>query len=221
MIVVLLGPPGAGKGTQAEGLAERLGLVHVASGDLFREAVAAATPLGRQVQAYMERGELVPDGLTVRMVLERMAQPDCRAGVILDGFPRTVAQAEALDQALAAQGQQVDAVLLLTVPDEVVLERLTGRRICRNCQAPYHVSFNPPAVEGRCDRCGGPLYQRDDDREETVRRRLQVYHEQTAPLVSYYRERGLLREVDGRGDVEAVAERLVQALEAGARGPWA
>lgn len=221
MIVVLLGPPGAGKGTQALGLARKLGLAHVASGDLFREALAAATPLGRQAQAYMERGELVPDDLTVRMVLERMAQPDCQAGVVLDGFPRTVSQAEALDQALAAQGKQVDAVLLLAVPDEVVLERLTGRRICRNCQAPYHIVFNPPAVEGRCDRCGGPLYQRDDDREETVRRRLAVYQQQTAPLASYYRERGLLREVDGRGDVEAVAERLLQALESGAGGPWA
>lgn len=221
MIVVLLGPPGAGKGTQAEGLAAGLGLVHVASGDLFREALAAQTPLGRQAQQYMERGELVPDDLTVRMVLERMAQPDCQAGVVLDGFPRTVAQAEALDQALAAQGRQVDAVLLLAVPDEVVLERLTGRRICRDCQAPYHVLFNPPAEAGRCDRCGGPLYQRDDDREETVRRRLEVYQAQTAPLISYYRQRGLLREVDGSGDLETVAARLRQALASGASRPWA
>lgn len=221
MIVVLLGPPGAGKGTQAERLAAGLGLVHVASGDLFREALAAQTPLGRQAQQYMERGELVPDDLTVRMVLERVAQPDCQAGVVLDGFPRTVAQAEALDQALAAQGKQVDAVLLIAVSDEVVLERLTGRRICRNCQAPYHIVFNPPAKAGRCDRCGGPLYQRDDDREETVRRRLEVYQAQTAPLISYYRQRGLLREVDGSGDLEAVATRLRQALASGASWPWA
>lgn len=221
MIVVLLGPPGAGKGTQAERLAAGMGLVHVASGDLFREALAAQTPLGRQAQQYMERGELVPDDLTVRMVLERMAQPDCQAGVVLDGFPRTVAQAEALDQALAAQGKQVDAVLLIAVSDEVVLERLTGRRICRNCQAPYHIVFNPPAAEGRCDRCGGPLYQRDDDREETVRRRLEVYQAQTAPLISYYRQRGLLREVDGSGDLEAVATRLRQVLASGAFRSWA
>lgn len=213
MVVILLGPPGAGKGTQAARLAERLGLAHVASGDLFREAVAAQTPLGQKAQGYIERGELVPDEIAVAMVLERLAQPDCRRGAILDGFPRTVAQAEALEEALSAQGKKVDAVLLVRVPDEVVLERLTGRRICRNCQAPYHLTFHPPAQEGICDRCGGVLYQRDDDREETVRRRLQVYWEQTAPLISYYRRKQLLREVDGVGEVEEVGERLLRALD--------
>ncbi len=214
MVVVLLGLPGAGKGTQAARLAERLGLAHVASGDLFREALAEGTPLGLQAQAYMERGDLVPDEIVVRMVLERIGRPDCAGGVVLDGFPRTSAQAEALDTALAAGGRAVTAVLKVVVPDPVVLERLTGRRVCRNCQAPYHVRFRPPAREGVCDLCGGELYQREDDREETVRRRIEVYREQTAPLEAYYRERGLLREVDGNGSVDMVTERLLQALEA-------
>ncbi len=220
MVVILLGPPGAGKGTQAARLAERLGLAHVASGDLFREAVAARTPLGQKAQGYMERGELVPDEIVVAMVLERLTRPDCRRGAILDGFPRTVAQAEALERDLSAQGKKVDAVLLVNVPDEVVLERLTGRRICRNCQAPYHLTFHPPAQEGICDRCGGVLYQRDDDREETVRHRLRVYWEQTAPLISYYRQKRLLREVDGVGEVEEVGERLLRALKEAGRA-WA
>jgi adenylate kinase len=216
MIVVLLGPPGAGKGTQAVRLAERQGAAHVASGDLFREALAAGTALGRQAQEYMERGELVPDDIVVEMVLERLAKPDCDRGVILDGFPRTAAQAEALDGALAARGRGVDAVLLMDVPEEAILERMTGRRICRECQAPYHIKFNPPAVEGRCDRCGGALYQRDDDREDTVRHRLAVYREQTLPLVSYYRQQGILHQVDGLGGVDEITERLARALGTGA-----
>ena len=216
MIVVLMGPPGAGKGTQAARLAERQGAAHVASGDLFREALAAGTPLGQQAKGYMERGELVPDDLVVKMVLERLARPDCDRGVILDGFPRTAAQAEALDEALAAQERRVDAALLLDVPAEAILERMTGRRICRQCQAPYHIKFNPPARAGVCDRCGGPLYQRDDDREDTVRRRLAVYQEQTLPLASYYRQRGILRQVDGLGEVDEITERLMRALGAGA-----
>jgi adenylate kinase len=215
MIVVLMGPPGAGKGTQAARLAERLGLAHVASGDLFREALAAGTPLGLQAQGYMERGELVPDDVVVRMVLERLGRPDCAAGVILDGFPRTAGQAEALDAALASQGKRVDAALLMEVPAAVILERLTGRRICRECQAPYHVVFNPPARAEVCDRCGGVLYQRDDDREETVLHRLEVYRMQTMPLVSYYRRKGLLRQVDGTGEVDEIAARLARALPGG------
>ena len=216
MIVVLLGPPGAGKGTQAARLAVRQGVAHVASGDLFREALAAGTALGRQAQAYMERGELVPDDIVVRMVLERLAKPDCARGVILDGFPRTAAQAQALDGDLAAQGRRVDSVLSLDVPEEAILERMTGRRVCRECQAPYHIKFNPPARSGVCDRCGGPLYQRDDDGEDTVRRRLVVYQEQTLPLVSYYGRQGVLSQVDGLGELTEVTERLAQALAAGA-----
>jgi adenylate kinase len=203
MIVVLMGPPGAGKGTQAERLASQLALAHVASGDLFREAIAAGSPLGR----------LVPDEIVVQMVLERLKQPDCARGVILDGFPRTVAQAEALEQALQAEGKQVDLVVELVVPEAVILERLTGRRTCRHCQAPYHVRFNPPTQPGLCDRCGEPLEQREDDREETVRHRLEVYQRQTAPLRAFYAERGLLHEVDGTGEVEEVAARLARIAE--------
>jgi len=216
MVVVLMGPPGAGKGTQAVRLAERLGLAHVASGDLFREAIAAGTSLGRQAKGYMDRGELVPDDIVVRMILERIGRPDCAAGVVLDGFPRTEAQAEALDRALVAQGKQVNAALELDVPEAVVLERLTRRRICRNCQAPYHMEYSPPAQEGVCDRCGGDLYQREDDGEATVRHRLQVYAEQTAPLLSCYRQRSILRRVSGTGEMDEVAERLVRALGRGA-----
>jgi adenylate kinase len=215
MIVVLLGPPGAGKGTQAARLAERQGVAHVASGDLFREALAAGTSLGRKAQGYMGRGELVPDDIVVEMVLERLARPDCERGVILDGFPRTATQAEALDKALAAQGRQVDVALAIDVPEAAILERMTGRRICRECQAPYHIKFNPPAREGRCDRCGGVLYQRDDDREETVRHRLAVYEKQTLPLVSYYRQQGILHQVDGLGGVDEVTEQLVKSLGVG------
>lgn len=215
MIVVLMGPPGAGKGTQAARLAERLAVAHVASGDLFREAVAAGTPLGIQAQTYMDRGELVPDDVVVQMVLERLARPDCRRGVILDGFPRTAAQAEALAAALAAQGRRVEAALLIEVPDAAILERMTGRRICRQCQTPYHVKFNPPARPGVCDRCGGELYQRDDDREETVRKRLEVYRAQTLPLVAYYRAQGVLHEIDGLGGLDEVTARLLAALGPG------
>ncbi len=220
MIVVLMGPPGAGKGTQAVRLAEKLAVAHVASGDLFREAIAAGTPLGVQAQGYMGRGELVPDDIAVRMVFERLAQPDCDRGVVLDGFPRTDAQAAALDAALQAEGRQVDAALLLDVPEEAILERMTGRRICRQCQTPYHIKFNPPARAGECDRCGGELYQRDDDREETVRKRLEVYQAQTLPLASYYRARSILRQVDGVGDLDEVTARLVKALGTGVTS-WA
>jgi len=216
MVVVLMGPPGAGKGTQAARLAERLGLAHVASGDLLREAIAAGTSLGRQAQVYVERGELVPDDVVVGMILERLGQPDCQAGVILDGFPRTLAQAEVLDKALASRSGQVNAALELDVPAGVILERLTRRRICRDCQAPYHLEHNPPARSDICDRCGGELYQREDDTEETVGHRLQVYAERTAPLLAYYRQRGILRRVDGAGEVDEVAERLARALGTGA-----
>lgn len=211
--VVLLGPPGAGKGTQAQRLAGRLGVPHIASGDLLREHRRRGTDLGRQAEAYMQKGLLVPDDLVVRMVLERLAQPDCRDGYLLDGFPRTVAQAQALDRALGPEG--VERVALLQVPEGELVARLTGRLTCRACGAVYHPVTAPPASPGRCDRCGGELYQREDDREEVVRERLRVYWEQTAPLVDYYRGQGKLVGVDGNGTVEQVTERLLRALGKG------
>jgi adenylate kinase len=210
--LILLGAPGVGKGTQADLLEKRLGLPHVASGDLFRENLNNRTPLGLKAQGFMERGELVPDDVTIAMVMERLARPDCVNGVVLDGFPRTVAQAEALDQTLAAGNRHIEAVINLTVTRETLMARLTGRWICRDCQASYHVVNNPPRVAGRCDNCGGELYQRIDDEPETVARRLEVYFAQTAPLIDYYRERGLLREVQGEQDIEAVQRAILDVL---------
>lgn len=212
MYLVLLGPPGAGKGTQAERLEEKLHLPHVASGDLFRENLRDETELGLLAKGYMDRGNLVPDDVTIAMVRERLQRPDCAQGAILDGFPRTKAQAESLDSILAGMGQQLDRVLYLAVPDEELVRRLSGRWICGQCQTPYHTAFSPPANVGVCDECGGVLYQREDDRPETVRARLKVYHQQTAPLIDYYRQAGALMEVDGTGEIEAVNAALLEAI---------
>jgi len=212
--VVLLGPPGVGKGTQAERLMAHLGLPHVASGDLFRENLKAETPLGLRAKSYMDRGALVPDDITIAMVVDRLARPDCAGGAILDGFPRTVAQAQALADALAGKGQTVEAVLYIDAPVDVLLARLGGRWTCRNCGTVYHMLFNPPRVTGRCDKCGGELYQRADDTPETHRRRIEVYQEQTSPLTDWYRAKGLLREVDGTQDIDGVTAALIAALEA-------
>ena len=212
MYLVLLGPPGSGKGTQAERLEQELHLPHVASGDLFRENIGNETELGLLAKGYVDRGQLVPDDVTIAMVRERLWQPDCDDGVILDGFPRTLAQAEALDEMLASAGRALAGVLYINVPDEESVRRLSGRWICRQCQAPYHTIFSPPAREGVCDACGGELYQRDDDKPETVRARLKVYHQQTAPLIDYYRQAGLLVEVDGAGDIETVSAALLDAV---------
>ncbi|MCS7221633.1 MAG: adenylate kinase [Anaerolineae bacterium] len=212
MYIVLLGAPGAGKGTQARRLAEALDIAHIASGDLFREHLNNHTALGLLAKEYMDRGELVPDELTIRMVMERLERPDAIAGAVLDGFPRTVAQAQALDAALAAKGQRVSTALYLRVSEEALIARLTGRWICRSCQATYHVSFNPPRQPGVCDTCGGPLYQRDDDTAETVQNRLRVYLEQTLPLMDYYRARGVLVEVNGEQEVEKVFAELLTAV---------
>jgi adenylate kinase len=212
MRMILLGPPGAGKGTQAKLLVERLKIPQVSTGDMLRAAVKAGSPLGQQARQYMERGALVPDSVIIQLVRERLQQPDCAAGYILDGFPRTVAQAEALERALQALDGGLDAVVSLEVPMEELVVRIAGRRTCRNCGAMYHVRFSPSRTEGRCDACGGPTYQRDDDREETVRERLRVYAEQTAPLVSFYEGRGLLRRVPGTGEIGNIFQRITAAL---------
>lgn len=211
--VVLLGAPGAGKGTQAELLQEEYGLAHISSGELFREHLKQGTPLGRLAQTYMDRGELVPDAVTIAMVRERLQEPDCQAGAILDGFPRTVAQAEALDALLAESGEAVCSVPYVKVSPEVLLERLSGRWTCRQCGAVYHVQYHPPKVPGVCDACGGELYQRPDDTPETQRRRIEVYLEQTAPLIAYYRQRGVLVEVNGERPIEEVHAALRKAIE--------
>ncbi|MCS6843669.1 MAG: adenylate kinase [Caldilineales bacterium] len=211
--LVLVGPPGAGKGTQAAMLEQALGLKQVASGDLFREHLKNQTELGLLAKSYIDRGELVPDDVTIRMVQERIAQPDCARGVILDGFPRTLEQAKALDEMLATRGARVALVPLLAVPDEELMERLTGRRVCKQCGANYHVRFNPPRVEGVCDACGGELYQRSDDTPETVRNRLYVYYKQTSPLIGYYFAKGLLVKINGSQPMADVQRDLIAAVE--------
>jgi len=210
--IVLLGPPASGKGTQAAQLREALELPHVASGDLFRENLKHETELGRKAKSFMDRGELVPDDITIAMVMERLSRPDCAAGALLDGFPRTIAQAEALDEALVAQGRKISVVPNIAVPDDVLVERVGGRRICRTCGEAYHVQFNPPKQPGVCDKDGGELYQRDDDRPETVRKRLQVYWKQTSPLIDYYRGQGVLVEINGDQSIQAVQADLRAAV---------
>ena len=212
--IVLLGPPGVGKGTQAALLEKALGIPHVASGDLFREAIKQGTELGRLAKSYMDRGELVPDEVTIAMVRQRLAEPDCQRGAILDGFPRTIEQAEALEAALAEEGKAINVVLYIKASEETLLARLAGRWTCRRCGAVYHSLFDPPKEAGKCDRCGGELYQRPDDTPETQRRRIQVYLAQTAPLIDYYRRKGLLVEIDGEGSIEEVQAELMRAIEA-------
>ena len=213
MYIIFLGAPGVGKGTQAAKVARERGLVHIASGDLFRQALEQGTELGIKAKSYMERGVLVPNQITIGMVLERMSAPDCEPGAILDGFPRNLEQAGALDKALARQGKAIDKVIYIEVSEQELLKRLSGRWICRQCQAPYHVTDSPPKVWGRCDRCGGELYQRPDDTEESVRKRLEVYFAETAPLVDYYAQVGKLLEIDGEGSVAEVGRRITIALQ--------
>lgn len=210
--MILIGAPGAGKGTQATALRDEFQLAHIASGDMFRDAMARRTLRGLQAKRYVDRGELVPDDVTVAMVMERLADESCRNGAILDGFPRNLAQARALEHSLNGQGQRVDQALYLSVPGDELLRRLSGRWLCRQCQAPYHEVFDPPAQPGRCDRCGGELYQREDDQRETARRRLEVYFEQTTPVIDYYRSLGVLDEIDGSRDIAAVRESIVRSV---------
>jgi len=212
--IVLLGGPGAGKGTQGELLQAWLPIPRVSSGDLFRENLAQDTELGRKARGYMERGELVPDEITIGMVAERIAQPDCSAGVVFDGFPRTVAQAEALDRLLAGMGPRVDLVLNIVVPEDVLLARLSGRWTCPRCGQIYHRLFNPEQVQGVCDRCGAELFQREDDNPVTQERRIKVYLGQAAPLEAYYRDRGVLVDINGELPPDQVAEQIKRAVEA-------
>jgi adenylate kinase len=210
--IVFLGAPGAGKGTQAASVARKLGLAHIATGDLFRQALEEGTELGLKAKSYMEKGVLVPDQITIDMVLGRLGAPDSRGGAVFDGFPRDLKQAEALDATLARQGKAIDKAVHIEVSEKELLRRLSGRRICRRCQAPYHISDSPPRVEGRCDRCGGELYQRPDDTEKSIKKRLEVYSSETAPLIGYYRRAGKLLEIDGEGGVGVVEKRIIAAL---------
>jgi adenylate kinase len=213
MRVAFLGPPGAGKGTQARELAGAWGIPQVATGDMLREAVAAGTPLGREAKRYMDQGALVPDDVVVGAMKDRLAQPDAARGFILDGFPRTIGQAEALTQLLKELGQELEAVVYFDVAEPELLRRLTGRRVCRQCGASFHLASAPPTRDGVCDRCGGELYQREDDGEATVAHRLRVYARQTAPLLDYYRARTLLRPIAGEGVVDGVRAQIRQAVE--------
>ncbi len=215
MRLVLLGAPGAGKGTQAEGIVKKFGLVHISTGDMLRAAVKAGTEMGLKAQEYMTAGALVPDEVVIGIVRDRIAEPDVtEKGFLLDGFPRTVVQAEELDKVLSSLSRGIDAVINIVVPDEELLNRLTGRRICKSCQKPYHVMFKPPKTEGVCDDCGGELYQRADDTVETVKNRLDVYHNQTAPLIDYYKNQSILVDIEGTKTVDEVFADIENALKA-------
>jgi adenylate kinase len=212
MRLVLVGPPGAGKGTQAEFISAHLSVPKISTGDIFRANVSQGTPLGKEAKKYMDAGDLVPDEITVGMVSDRLTDDDTAKGFLLDGFPRNVPQARTLNELLLAADSPLDVVLELVVDDDEVVRRLSGRRTCRSCGHIWHVDFDPPSVEGVCDSCGGELFQRDDDKPETIRHRLEVYYEQTAPLVSYYAEERLLVGIDAMGPVDDVTERAISAL---------
>ncbi len=213
--IVLLGPPGAGKGTQAEIISEKLGLVHISSGDIFRENLKAQTELGKLAQGYMNRGELVPDDVTIAMIRERLSRPDCANGALLDGFPRTPAQADALAETLKAWGSKINCVPYISVEPQVLIERLSGRWTCKAQGHIFHQKYNPPKTAGVCDLDGSELYQREDDKPATVENRIRVYFAQTAPLIEYYRKAGLLAELDGTNSIEQVSAELLAAIAKG------
>ncbi|TDA29762.1 MAG: adenylate kinase [Archaeoglobi archaeon] len=213
MNLILLGAPGAGKGTQAKFIVEKYGIPQISTGDMLREAVAKGTELGKKAKEFMSQGKLVPDEIVIGIVKERLRQKDCEGGFILDGFPRTIAQAEALDRIMAEMGRKIDAVINISVPEEEIVRRIVNRRICRKCGAIYHLIYDPPKRPGICDKCGGELYQRDDDREEVVRQRFAVYRKSTQPLIDYYRKRGVLYEVDGTKDIVSVKSEILSILE--------
>jgi len=210
MNLILLGPPGAGKGTQAQMIAESDHIPQISTGDILRKAVKEGTPLGKKAKVFMDQGKLVPDEVVISIIDERLREPDCNPGFILDGFPRTTSQAEALQPILSKMGKSIDHVINIEVDTEELVRRLTGRRTCKNCGAMFHILFHPPRLEGMCDRCGGSLYQREDDKEETIRTRLNEYQRQTAPLIEYYQLKNLLRSVRGVGGEKEIFERIVR-----------
>jgi adenylate kinase len=212
MNIILLGPPGAGKGTQAKMLIDKYQIPQISTGDILRAAVKDGTPLGKEAKSFMDKGELVPDSVVIGIVEQRIQEPDCTKGYMLDGFPRTVPQAEALDGMLGELNAEIDHVVSIEVANDELVKRLTGRRTCRECGAGYHVMFDPPKVEGVCDKCGGELYQRDDDNEETVRSRLNVYESQTLPLIDYYKVQGKIRPIDGVGEIKEIFGRITSVL---------
>ena len=214
MKIIMLGAPGAGKGTQAKMIAEKYAIPHVSTGDIFRANIKNGTELGKEAKKYMDQGKLVPDELTVKILLDRVAQPDCANGYVLDGFPRTIPQAEVLDKALRELGDKIDYAINVDVPDENIVNRMGGRRACVGCGATYHIKYNAPKVENTCDTCGGELIIRDDDKPETVQNRLSVYHEQTQPLIDFYEKQGVLKTVDGTVDMNDVFAAIVEILGA-------
>ncbi|MGA9288129.1 MAG: adenylate kinase [Anaerobacillus sp.] len=213
MNLVLMGLPGVGKGTQAEKIVDKYGIPHISTGDMFRAAIKEGTPLGLKAKEYMDSGNLVPDEVTIGIVRERLGKDDCGKGFLLDGFPRTVAQADALEEILSDLDKKLDYVVNIAVEEDQLMQRLTGRRVCRNCGATYHAVFNPPKEEGVCDKCGGELYQRDDDKEETVRTRLEVNKQQQQPLLTFYEGKGYLKTIDGNRDINEVFEDVDQLLK--------
>ncbi len=214
MKIIMLGAPGAGKGTQAKQIADKYSIPHISTGDIFRANLKAGTDLGKKAKEYMDQGLLVPDELTCDLVMDRISQDDCRNGFVLDGFPRTIPQAEALDAALSKIGQKMDYAVDVDVPDENIINRMSGRRACLNCGATYHIVSIPTKVEGVCDRCGSPVVLRDDDQPETVKKRLEVYHAQTQPLIDYYKKQNILKSVDGTQPMEKVFDAIVEILGA-------
>ncbi|ASR45748.1 adenylate kinase [Paenibacillus kribbensis] len=212
MNILIMGPPGAGKGTQADVIVKEFGIPHISTGDAFRLAMKQGTPIGIKAKEYIDKGELVPDDVTIGIVEERLQQSDCKKGFLLDGFPRTLAQAEALDQILGRLNTKLDDVVNLKVDRDNLLARITGRRVCKSCGSSYHVVFNPPKVEGICDKDGGELYQRPDDNEDSVRTRLDEYSNKTAPLLTFYENQNLLRHIDGEQDIDVVSQNIVSLL---------
>jgi adenylate kinase len=215
MYSIMLGAPGAGKGTQADILSQEMNLPHIASGDLFRQALEERTEVGLLAKNYMDKGELVPDEVTIKMILERINQPDCASGCLFDGFPRTLHQAKVLDKALKEQGKSIGKAIYIEVPNEELVKRLSGRWLCRTCQTPYHIINSPPKTPGKCDKCGGELYQRSDDKEETVKDRLSIFFAQTGPILDYYKKQGKLIRVNGNLGMQGVAREIISALKAG------